>query len=250
MGNYNRGYHDYRDYQGDNPPTDFASYNTTTHKLVLKKGRWKRVLLPIFLVAVFSFVGGWKYDTNRFKDTIFDKEKKIEKHLNTIAKQNELIDSLEAVIDQNLEKIDVLDRQVKLVNKEKIAALKEIDKYKEEDVDRYLADNYNSEHNTITDIKKEIVTDLVECDYIKRELNLCNEKLVLFDKTTISLQNQVDLSTENVELSGNLWSDIEADLRKREGRINRYQAKRQKRALGNAFVGGVVGFIVGSQLAK
>ena len=241
-------YVDYRSFK--NPDPNVGTYNIQTHKIVAKKGRWKRILAPIFVVAFIFFWLGWKLDTNRFKDTIFDKEKKIERHLTTIAEQNKIIDSLEAVIDRNLEKIDVLDRQVKLVNKEKVAALKEIDKYKEEDVDRYLADNYNSEHNSIADAKKLIVTDLVECDYIKRELNLCNEKLILFDRTTVSLQNQVDLSTENVELSGNLWSDIETDLRKREGRVNRYQAKRQKRALGNAFVGGVVGFIVGSQIAK
>lgn len=241
-------YVDYRSFR--NPDPNVGTYNIQTHKIVAKKGRWKRILAPIFIVAFIFFWLGWKLDTNRFKDTIFDKEKKIEKHLTTIAEQNEIIDSLEAVIDQNLEKIEVLDRQVKLVNKEKVAALKEVKKYKEEDVDRYLASNYDVINNSVADTKKEIVTDLVECDYIKKELNLCNDKLILFDKTTISLQNQVDLSTSNVELSGNLWADIETDLRKREGRINRYQAKRQKRALGNAVLGGFIGFIVGSQLAK
>ena len=240
-------YPDYRTFR--NPDPNVGTYNTQTHKLVRKAGRWKRVAVPLLLLFVAGFWLGYKYDTNRFKDTIFDKEKKIEKHLATIAQQNKIIDSLENVVSINLDKIDVLTKHVDQIDKEKEQALKEVDKYKKQDVDNYFNRAYGDSIANVS-IQKQVVGDLVECDYIKRELGICNEKLSLFNKTTYTLQNQVDLSRANVDLSGHLWTDIETDLRKREGRINRYQAKRQKRALGNAFIGGVVGFIVGSQLAK
>lgn len=240
-------YPDYRTFR--NPDPNVGTYNTQTHKLVRKAGRWKRVAVPLLLLFVAGFWLGYKYDTNRFKDTIFDKEKKIEKHLATIAQQNKIIDSLENVVSINLDKIDVLTKHVDQIDKEKEQALKEVDKYKKQDVDNYFNRAYGDSIANVS-IQKQVVGDLVECDYIKRELGICNEKLSLFNKTTYTLQNQVDLSRANVDLSGHLWTDIETDLRKREGRINRYQAKRQKRALGNAVLGGAIGFIIGSQLAK
>lgn len=240
-------YPDYRTFS--NPDPNVRTYNIRTHKLVRRAGRWKRVAIPLIACWMVGFGLGWLYDTSRFKDTIFDKEKKIEKHLATIAQQNKIIDSLENVVSINLDKIDVLTKHVDQIDKEKEQALKEVDKYKKQDVDNYFINTYSDSISSVP-VQKQVVGDLVECDYIKRELGICNEKLILFNRTTYSLQKQVDLSQENVTLSGNLWTDIETDLRKREGRINKYQAKRQKRALGNAFVGGVVGFIVGSQLAK